>query len=68
MVSNSEEVVNEGMQDWLTPSEVAEMLRTSVRNVQHWAKTGQLKTAGYVGRERRFRRSDVAAFVKADEE
>ncbi len=49
----------------LTAREVAELLAVDHSTVTRWANAGQIKCIRLPGGHRRFRRSDVEAFIEA---
>ena len=51
--------------DILTPGEVARLFRVDPKTVTRWANTGKLLSFRTLGGQRRFRREDVEAAIKA---
>lgn len=54
--------------DLMTPSEVALVFKVDPKTVTRWANTGKLPSLRTVGGHRRFRRSDIEALSKFDDE
>lgn len=50
-------------QEFLSPDQLAEMLGVPVRSVYHWMSEGGGPPSVKLGRHRRFRRSDVEAWI-----
>lgn len=47
----------------LTPAEVASMFRVSPKTVTRWARAGKISAIRTLGGHRRFRASEVQAFI-----
>lgn len=47
----------------LSPGQVADLFNVSVTTVANWADSGKLRSFRTPGGQRRFRRSDVEAFL-----
>jgi excisionase family DNA binding protein len=50
---------------WLTPIEVARLLRVTSKTVGRWADLGHLHSVRTLGGHRRFRPSDVSALMRS---
>jgi excisionase family DNA binding protein len=53
------------LEQLLTSSELAELLRVSERTIEGWAYRGTGPRVTYVGRHRRYRREDVREYLNA---
>jgi excisionase family DNA binding protein len=51
----------------LTPSEVAALFRVNPKTVTRWARSGKITAIRTLGGHRRFRRSEVTAFLEQTE-
>ena len=49
----------------LTPAEVASMFRVDPKTVTRWAKAGKLTSIKTLGGHRRYKESEVKAFLKS---
>ena len=56
-------MTDDGTEPLLTPAEVAQMFRVHPKTVTRWATTGRLRFLRTPGGHRRFRESDVRAFL-----
>lgn len=54
--------------EWMTPAEVAEMMRVSMATLARYRTGGRLKATYLTDRSIRYRRSDVVAFMLAGAE
>ncbi|MCU1463307.1 MAG: BldC family transcriptional regulator [Acidimicrobiales bacterium] len=54
---------NENRDQLLTPSEVAQMFRVNPKTVTRWARAGKITAIRTLGGHRRFRASEVEAFL-----
>ena len=52
----------------LTPSEVAAMFRVNPKTVTRWARAGKISAIRTLGGHRRFRASEIRAFLENVEE
>ena len=50
----------------LTPAEVANIFRVDVKTVSRWAEDGKIPCLRTLGGHRRYRESDVQAYLVAD--
>jgi excisionase family DNA binding protein len=51
----------------LTPSEVAALFRVNPKTVTRWARSGKITAIRTLGGHRRFRQSEVRAFLEQTE-
>jgi len=56
-------MTDDGTEPLLTPAEVAQLFRVQPQTVTRWATTGRLRFLRTPGGHRRFRESDVRAFL-----
>jgi len=52
----------------LTPAEVAALFRVNPKTVTRWARAGKINAIRTLGGHRRFRESEIRAFLEAREE
>jgi len=50
----------------LTPAEVARMFRVNPKTVTRWARSGKIQAIRTLGGHRRFRASEVRAFLEQE--
>lgn len=50
----------------LTPAEVARMFRVNPKTVTRWARSGKIQAIRTLGGHRRFRSSEVRAFLEQE--
>lgn len=55
-------------EELLTPSEVASLFRVNPKTVTRWARAGKLNAIRTLGGHRRFRRSEIEAFLAQAEQ
>ena len=49
----------------LTPAEVAKLFRVDPKTVTRWAKSGKITAIRTLGGHRRYRQSEIHAFLKS---
>ncbi len=54
-------------EELLTPAEVAKMFRVSPKTVTRWARSGRISAIRTIGGHRRFRASEIEAFLSKAE-
>lgn len=68
MTSSNDQPKRTDDEELLTPSEVAAMFRVNPKTVTRWARAGKISAIRTLGGHRRFRASEIRAFLEQVEE